>query len=146
MSVEVDASRTLSGLANLEAGVMQAIGLTMRSAIEATEQSAKSTELFKDKSGKTRQSIKGEYHGVQAGGFVQAGGASKFLENGTRAHVIMGRPLLRFVVNGETIYRRMVRHPGTAERPFMREARAVGERAADYGGDFFIGEAIRRAR
>lgn len=146
--IEVDAERTLAGLANLEAGIMQAIGLTMRSAIEATEQSAKSTTRFKDKSGETRRSIRGQYRGVAQGGFVQAGGASKFLENGTRPHAIMARGggLLRFVVNGETIYRRMVRHPGTAERPFMHEARAIGEKAVEYGAEYFISEAIRRAR
>lgn len=144
----VDARRTLEGLEHLHAGVLQAIGLTMRGAIAAAEGSAKGTDRFRDRSGKTRQSVKGEYRGLYQGGFVTAGGAAAFLENGTRAHEIHARSAsaLRFVVNGQTFFRRMVRHPGTVPRPFMAEAAQRGALAASYAAELYIGEAIRRAR
>ena len=145
LMIQVAARGTLAGLELLEAGIIQAIGLTMRSGIQAAEASAKGTTLWKDKSGGTRGSIRGELQGF-ASGFVIAGGASRFLESGTRPHVIVGKPVLRFVVNGQTLFRRMVHHPGTAERPFMTEARRIGEQAVAYGAEYFVGEAIRRAR
>lgn len=144
--VAVEARKTLDGLQQLEAGILQAIGLTMRSAIKATEDAAKATTLFRDRTGNTRASIRGVYNGVWQGGFVTAGGASQFLENGTRAHVIRGNPILRFEIAGTVFYRRMVHHPGTAARPFMAEARRVGEQAAAYGAEHFINAAIARAR
>jgi hypothetical protein len=143
--IQVESRGTLAGLELLEAGIIQAIGLTLRSGIEATETSAKATTLWKDKSGGTRGSIRGEFQGFSSG-FVTAGGASRFLESGTQPHTIVGKPVLRFVVNGEVLFRRMVHHPGTAERPFMTEARRVGEQAVAYGAEYFVGEAIRRAR
>jgi hypothetical protein len=146
MNFRIETRKTVASLEMLQAGVVQAIGLTMRSAIKAAEDSAKGTTLWKDRSGETRASIKGVYLGVAQGGFVTAGGASKFLENGTPPHVIRGKPILRFEVAGQVFYRRVVRHPGTAERPFMAEARRVGEQAALYGADVFIGAAIARTR
>jgi hypothetical protein len=141
--IETDSGRLLEQLELLEAGVIQAAALAMRSAITATEASAKETTLFKDKTGDTRGSIRAEARGF-TGGFVQAGGVSRYLENGTRPHVIHGRPVLRFVVAGQVLFRRQVNHPGTAERPFMSEARRVGEQALEYGAEFFVAEAIRR--
>ena len=141
----VDGRATLAGLELLEAGIVQASGLALRAGIKAAEESAKGTRLFKDKSGKTRESIRGVVESYRAG-FVEAGGMSRLLESGTRPHLIYGKPMLRFEINGAVFYRRMVRHPGTAERPFMREARERGEIALAYGAEYFVGEAIARAR
>ena len=76
---------------------------------------------------------------------MRAGGVARLLESGTRPHLIVGRPILRFVVGGQTIFRRFVHHPGTAERPFMSEARRAGEQALEYGLEFFISAAVERA-
>lgn len=146
MKVSVDGRRTLEGLELLEAGVVQAIGLTMRAAVKDAEKAARGTVLWKDRTGGTRETIKGEWRGIGAGGFVKAGGASAFLENGTRAHVIRGNPILRFVVNGQVLFRRMVRHPGTKPRPFMREARNIGELSVLFHAQAFLGAAIARSR
>lgn len=146
MKVAVEGDKTVESLEILRAGFVQAVELAGRAAVKATEKAAKGTTLFKDRSGDTRESIKGEWQGARVGGFVRAGKAAGFLENGTKAHVIRGNPTLRFVSGGAVIFRRMVRHPGTSPRPFMHEAREIGATAAAYYAALFVGEAVRRTR
>ena len=142
--VRVHGERTRAGLSTLKAGIHQAITLTLRSAVDAAKGSAKATDLWKNRTGETRASIRGEVLGLK--GFVEARGAAHFLEWGTAPHLIVahGRAL-RFVVNGTVLYRKWVHHPGTRERPFMREARQRGEQAAAWGAEIFVGAAIRAA-
>lgn len=47
-----------------------------------------------------------------------------FVHDGTRAHVIRPRhaKALRFMVGGRVVFAKMVRHPGTKARPFLRNA------------------------
>jgi hypothetical protein len=47
-----------------------------------------------------------------------------FVHGGTRPHVIRPRhaQLLRFVVDGQVVYARVVHHPGTRPRPFLDRA------------------------
>ena len=143
--MNIDGAGTRRGLDVLEAGIVQAIGLTLRSAVTAAEASAKATTRFHDKTGGTRQSIRGQVTGNH--GFVRADGAAHFLEWGTAPHFIAAKnaSALRFTVGGQTIFRKSVHHPGTRERPFMREARERGEMAAMYGAEEYIGYAIARA-
>ncbi len=144
MSVRVDGDSARSALNDLSAGITQAANLAIRAAVQAAEASAKHTNLFKNRTGITRGSIKGESLGPS--GRVSAGGATRYLENGTRPHVIeaKGRSL-SFVINGQRRFARRVFHPGTAERPFMRQARDEGEQALAYGADVFVGHAIQNA-
>ena len=51
--------------------------------------------------------------------------------------------MLRFEINGTVFFRRMVRHPGTAERPFMQHARDRGEVVAGYATEYYLDQAIR---
>ena len=46
------------------------------------------------------------------------------VHEGSRPHIIRPRraQALRFEVGGRTVYARMVRHPGTKARPFLRNA------------------------
>lgn len=143
MNVAIKTARAREGLQLLHAGFLQAAAMAMRAGVQATEQSAKGTALWKDKSGGTRGSIRGEVFGASRG-LVSAGGASGFLENGTRPHAIFGHPMLRFEINGQIFFRRMVRHPGTKGTHFMSEARDRGEQALSYGAEYYVGEAIRR--
>jgi hypothetical protein len=137
--VKVDGRATRDALALMAAGFRQAVTITLAAAEEATAKSAKDTSLFRDRSGETRSSIHGEVRGLTA--FVQARGASAFLENGTRAHWIGAR------VQVQTgVWRFIGQHPGTKPRPFMAAARAVGEQAAMRGVDVFVGAALSRAR
>ncbi|WP_235718302.1 hypothetical protein [Mycolicibacterium goodii] len=47
-----------------------------------------------------------------------------YVHEGTRPHVIRPRraQALRFQVGGRTVFARLVRHPGTRARPFLRNA------------------------
>jgi hypothetical protein len=130
----------------LKLGVRQAIHQAVTMAATVAEQSALQTTLFKDQSGKTRASI----HKGLAGPFrawVSAAGATRFLEWGTRPHVIpVPSGTLHFISNGASVFRRVkvVHHPGTAERPFMEIARREGQLALDYAADLFVAHAIRK--
>lgn len=140
MSATVDGKATIAGLELLAAGIVQASGLALRAGVAAAEQSAKATTRWKDKSGETRKSIVGRVESYSRG-FVRAGGASVFLENGTRPHPI-NAPV--FIAGVGWRFIRM--HPGTAETLFMSEARSRGEQAAQYGAEYYAGEVIRRIR
>ena len=144
--VRVRGEESRDSLRILHAGIRQAAMLALRSAEQAAVDSAKATTLFKDKTGGTRGSIRMETTPALTG-FVIAGGAAKFLEEGTPPHIIAARraKMLRFVVDGVVMYRRWVRHPGTAERPFMTIARDIAERTAEYGAEYFVEQAIQRA-
>lgn len=47
-----------------------------------------------------------------------------YVHEGTRAHVIGPRraKALRFQIGGRTVFAKLVRHPGTRARPFLRNA------------------------
>jgi len=144
MTVTADTAQARDALRTLGAGLVQASQFALRSAVDAAKSSAIGTSLWRDRTGDTRRSITS---GVTSGsGFVQAGGASRFLEFGTRAHEIEGRRggMLRFQMNGATMFRRRVWHPGTAPRPFMADASERGQIAADYGAEYFAEYAIGR--
>lgn len=145
VGIRVEADRAANGMKNLHAGVLQAIKLTLRTAVNAAEESARQTTLWKDQSGGTRESIQGRVIGFK--GFVTARGAAKFLEWGTPRHRIpkTGFAKLAFEVNGQKIVRAWVMHPGTAERPFMQQAREAGMLTARYGADVYINYAIEKA-
>ncbi len=133
-------------LNDLSAAIVNAGAQALRAAVKDAESSAKSTALFKDKTGDTRKSIDGTADGFS--GRLVAKGAATFLENGTRPHVISGKRggLLRFVMNGRTVFARSVHHPGTAERPFMTIARDLGEQSLEHTLDFLVTSAIERSR
>jgi hypothetical protein len=142
--IKVNGSGTRSDLRDLQAAIHGALHQALRSAVDAATESAKSTTLFNDQTGATRGSIHGEVEGDA--GFVEAGGAAGFLENGTPPHRIEGNPVLAFEMNGSVVFARYVDdHPGTAERPFMSEAQRVGEQTAAYAVDFFVGYAIDKS-
>lgn len=61
-------------------------------------------------------------------------GYALYVHEGSRPHVIRPRnaQALRFEVGGRTVFARLVRHPGTKARPFLRNAgmRVAAEEAA----------------
>lgn len=68
-----------------------------------------------------------------------------FIENGTRPHVIEARRVryLRFIVNGELLFRRRVNHPGTKARPFTALASAAGQMAMKASADAGVSRLAR---
>jgi len=115
-------------------------------AVKETVKHARGTKLFKNRTGATRATIGSAIAGDH--GIVSAEGAAHWLENGTRPHEIAPKAggLLVFQVNGSTVFtRKPVNHPGTAERPFMQQARDHGAKVLEFGADVYVGEAIRGA-
>lgn len=144
--VAVRAHAARRGLTRLEHALERAATLTLQAAVAAAKASAKGTDEFRDRSGKTRRSIQGGTVGPYLG-FVEAGGAAGFLEHGTAPHLIVahGRAL-RFEAAGQVLYRQWVQHPGTRPRPFMREAATVGRVAAEWAAEVYVRQAIESAR
>lgn len=139
----VDAQAAKNGLLLLQAKLREAEVQILRAVVQVAEDEAKATELFKDRSGETRGSIRGQVSGTR--GTVTAGGVARFIENGTRPHIIAARnaKALRFVRAGTVVFRKSVWHPGTPARPFMEQARNRAEMAAEYAADFYLGAALR---
>jgi hypothetical protein len=144
MSATVSGARTREGLQNLKAGIQQAVAMAVRGAIQATETHAKGTDKYRDRSGATRASTKGRYLGGGRG-FVRAGGAMRFLENGHRAFTIRG-PLMVFQVGGRTIFTRSVKIPRLKGLHVMRDARRQGEVALSVQAQYYVHHAIQHAR
>lgn len=57
-----------------------------------------------------------------------------FVNDGTRPHIIRPRraSVLRFQVGGQTVYARVVHHPGTKPNPFLDRALADVARSRGY--------------
>ena len=121
----------------------------MRAAVAAAVADAKATTLYNDRTTLLRSQTDGsvdiEGDGVR-GEIHAATKYARFVEGGTRAHVITGRRggMLTFQINGNWISKRSVNHPGTAPRPFMRHAELVGEQVLDYGLEYYIDFAISK--
>ena len=148
MSAELDAREFVSAMGLLQGAVRNAAHQTLVSGVKAAHMSAKTTDLFKDgPDAKLRGTI---VMGIPEpfAGFVKAGDATvkyaRFVESGTPPHDIRPKngEALRFTVNGETLYRRVVHHPGTAARPFMHRAAVVGQQTLDYGLEVFLAPVI----
>lgn len=86
---------------------------------------AKAKQLAAVKSGRLRSGIHGRVLQNGLRGTVTSYAAhSAYVEYKTRAHIIRPKKakMLKFKVNGKTVFARLVRHPGTKEQPFMRPA------------------------
>jgi hypothetical protein len=144
VNLEVDGRAAIQSLHALRAAIDAAVIETERAVLDATTEHARRTTLFNDRTTVTRSSIRSVVTSFGEG-FVEAGGAARYLEHGTRPHEIWARNALalRFEISGTIFFRRMVRHPGTAPRPFMQEARDFGETVAAYGADFYLERAIK---
>lgn len=117
----------------------------LATAVKVAEGAARQTDSWKDgeeywpddsprrRAGvHTRDTIDSHASGLK--GWLEGGGASRFLEGGTRPHVINAHVInarrggfLRFFVNGEgPIYARSVNHPGTKPTFYLRAAATEG--------------------
>ena len=128
MSAHSDSSRAVSALRGLLSDYEHAISEAVEAGGREAELAARQTTDWKDRSGKTRKSIR--FLLIKNGqGFKLTGkGASLFLEGGTSAHVIAARGggMLRFVIGGVVFYRKSVYHPGTKATFFLERSVVEG--------------------
>jgi hypothetical protein len=137
--VRADSSGVRSGLRVIVEALEAEAKRSVAVASKVAENAAKQTTEWKDGEETnpdgsprrhgvhTRDTIEGGSSGLR--GYVEAAGAARFLEDGTRPHVILPRRrhFLRFWVNGEgPIFARRVNHPGTRATLFLRAAATEG--------------------
>lgn len=106
----------------------------------------RSQHRWQDRTGATRASIQGSFRVTDKGatGYIKAGANAIRLNDGTRPHrieprggaaaaafgagAVLGRKkALKFQMNGKTMFRRAVNHPGTSPDPFLDNAERVAE-------------------
>lgn len=118
----------------------------MRIAVKSAELAAKSTRLFNDRSGYLRQHITSETSGLK-GKVVAAAKYAVFVENGTKPHDITAKGgTLAFMQAGQMRFAKTVHHPGTAARPFMGEAKEVGQEILELAVNNALDSAIERSK
>lgn len=142
--IEVDSTAARHDLLDLLVDIDEAARIALGFAVKEAVRSIQITDLYQDKTGKTRASVKSEVDGLT--GFVHSGGMTRFLENGTAPHTITARraPVLRFKMNGQWISKKSVNHPGTRPHPFMRVAWAEAQEVAELQAEHFVNAAIAR--
>jgi hypothetical protein len=133
-------------LRDLYAGILNNAHQALVIAVHAAKESATSTTLFNDVTGETRANIREEMTAPLKGKVTAQGKVAVFLNEGTNPHEIRAKRggKLRFQVQGQTVFARIVHHPGTRPRPFMDQAAEFGEQVLDYGLDDFTDRAIAR--
>ena len=154
----IDGRKCISDMRDLNAAIRNNATQAFRAALDAAELDAKSTTLYRDRSGigNTNEQTTGLRANTKADTSQVAelkgtvGAYTKYavyVENGTVPHRIEPRnaSALRFVSNGQVRFSAGVNHPGTAERPFMNHARNVGEQTLEYGLEYYVDAAIKRA-
>lgn len=102
-------------------------------ATRAAEASARATihATTVRRTGELEDSWSSSWRGPYTRGLTNWSGHAGFINSGTRPHVIAARRVqfLRFQMNGQTMFRRSVNHPGTKARPFVALAMASGQMA-----------------
>lgn len=152
VSMRIDSGAFVKSLRGASARFDTLVMAAIRRTVELAATYAKTSTRYKSHTYKLRSSIEGTvmggFGGVAGagalGGRVSANAPyAAYVENGTKAHDIHPRrkTVLRFVQNGTVRFARHVRHPGTAPRPFMADAK---ERATPFF-ERLMAEAVVRA-
>ncbi len=145
-SIDFDAEALRRQILDFHASIRNNAQQALASAVKAAAQSARSTALFRDGPNAVLRNSITDTIGSLEGEVAANAKHARFVEAGTAPHEIKAkrRGTLRFVANGETIFRRKVMQPGTAPAPFMQEAADLGEKTLEWGLEYFIGDAIER--
>lgn len=130
--VHIDGERFSAALEALGATLQKTTTDVLKETAEYTKRQADETTLYNDRSGKLRSATQTfEWKSGLHAGIVNKTKYAKFIENGTRPHVIAARraPFLHFfwAKEGRWVTTKKVNHPGTQQRPFFA-------RAGEYGG------------
>ena len=115
----------------LVAGLQRAV----KHVVWATVLKARYEHRWQDRTGATRESVKGSVRDNKRGakGKITAGENAARLNAGTKPHTItaVNAQYLRFQIGSTVFFRRSVNHPGTAPDPFLDAADdAAGEELA----------------
>lgn len=106
----------------------------VRDAVTEGAAEARATHKYKDRSGALTGAISGRVLMSTTGAAFGEMRASKeyasYVEGGTEPHIIEPRraKMLRFVINGRTVFASKVNHPGTKPFPFMGQAYLKAQR------------------
>lgn len=130
LAISVDTKAFVSSISRARSQLDGLLYAAMLRTVEVASTYAKQSPLYRSHTYTLRSSIKG----LVVGGFGGVGAPTgrvianapyaKFVEEGTRPHLILPRraKVLRFVQNGVVRFARGVFHPGTEPRPFMKDA------------------------
>lgn len=131
MRATLDASDCLRSLEHARNAIHASAQQAVRDAGVAAYSSARTTTLFRDRTGELRGSLDLLDRGAFKMRLTTRAPHALFIEGGTRPHIIEARnaQFLRFEVGGVVHFRRRVKHPGTQPRPFMANARMAGGQA-----------------
>lgn len=128
---QFDASDCLRDLKTIERRVLDVARVGLGTVVKVAYRSILESTLFKDRTGELR----GTTDIVDTGAFkkrlIMRAPHALFINEGTKPHVILPKnvPFLRFVVGGRVVFAKKVNHPGTAKRPVLENAAAVGGQA-----------------
>ena len=131
MTARGDSSRARHALRGLLGQMESDVREAVETGARVAELAARGTDQWKDRSGKTRKSIRAKVTKRGFGFQIRGAGASLYLEHGTAPHVISakgppGPRMLRFVIGGSVIYRRSVYHPGTKATFYLEHSVVEG--------------------
>jgi len=145
IEVKVDTSAFVRWLRRANEQVRIAAKQTLGQGVALGVAHAKATTKFKDRTTALRKSIGREPRGEWGWRLVAGAPHARFVESGTKPHVIEARRAraLRFVWHGELRFARRVNHPGTKPTHFMRDAAAEVERFLDARMGQHITNALR---
>lgn len=131
ITVKVNTTGARRALQKLASDIESVAHKAVADGIERAHRTAEKSTAFKDRSGETRSSLVTLVNpvGYEASLFSLRKQAL-WLEEGTVPHVIraVNAKYLCFQVNGQTVFRTSVHHPGTKATHFMENA--VKEEAA----------------
>lgn len=138
---------TKGKLAGLGERVVDEARTAVQTAALSVESNAKRRAPVSNKrgGGNLRSGIGHEIDADGLGAEIRSTAAySAYVEYNTRAHIIRPKTAkaLKFEKGGETIFAKVVRHPGTTEQPFMRPA--LREERPHFVKD--LAGAVRRAK
>ncbi len=140
----LDGTDFLKDLRKLKADLHKDVHDAMQDAMQEAEKEAKATRLYNNVTGVLRNKTKGIVTSSTTGELRADTSYAHYVENGTRRHTIIGNPYLQFQWKGERVAFRWVDHPGTAPRPFMKEAAEWGEYVLHTQLENFTANSINR--
>lgn len=131
MNVHVDCSEARRRMQARAHAVRDVARVPLLEAADRAAEKAEATTAWKDKSGRTRRSIRPMPGPGPNASSVVAKGAAPFLEAGTGRYGLRGQDyvivprnakMLRFRVAGRWVFAKRVVHPGIHATHFMRDA------------------------